>query len=98
MSKAKQANKAQAKTVQLAWTPNAWKDFTHWLHHDVTKAHVIQELLDECMKSPFIGRGKPEPLSGNLTGLWSRRIDREHRLVYLPEDGMIYVVQCRHHY
>ena len=42
--------------------------------------------------------GKPEPLKGNLTGLWSRRIDLEHRMVYAVADGMIYVVSCRYHY
>ncbi len=98
MSKAKQANKAQAKAIELAWTADAWEDYTYWLNHDVDKAKAIHSLLSECMQTPFTGRGKPEPLRGNLTGLWSRRIDREHRLVYLPEDGMIYVVQCRLHY
>ena len=55
-------------------------------------------LVQETGIDPFGGVGKPEPLKGNLSGLWSRRIDREHRLVYRMEAGIVYVVQCRFHY
>jgi toxin YoeB len=56
------------------------------------------ELIDACIADPFKGIGKPEPLKGNLTGYWSRRIDREQRLVYVVLDGVLYVLQCRYHY
>ena len=58
----------------------------------------INDLIDACVANPFKGIGKPEPLKGNLTGLWSRRIDREHRLVYAVESDLIYIVACRYHY
>ncbi|MGV7208460.1 Txe/YoeB family addiction module toxin [Oxalobacteraceae bacterium A2-2] len=98
MSRKKAENKAAAKHVVLAWSDIAWDDYLHWQKEDLDKAEKINALLEECMRTPFKGTGKPEPLKGNLTGYWSRRIDREHRLVYLVEDGVVYVAQCRHHY
>jgi toxin YoeB len=55
-------------------------------------------LIKECARTPFEGLGKPEPLRGDLRGWWSRRIDREHRLVYRVEDGALLIAQCRYHY
>lgn len=94
----KQQNKKTAKQSLLCWTEKSWEDLQYWYQHDQKKYDTIIALLDECKHSPFTGRGKPEPLKGNLTGYWLRRIDIEHRLVYLPEDGHIYVVACRYHY
>jgi len=98
MSKQKTANKQAAKQVVLAWTDQAWEEYLYWQKHDMSKVETINELLEECRRTPFKGTGKPEPLKGDLSGYWSRRIDREHRLVYLPEDCCIYIVQCRFHY
>ncbi|KAA9356889.1 MULTISPECIES: Txe/YoeB family addiction module toxin [Larkinella] len=58
----------------------------------------LSELLNECLRSPFEGRGKPEPLKGDLSGYWSRRINDEHRLVYKVDDNYIYVFSCKGHY
>jgi toxin YoeB len=82
----------------VAWTDHAWDDYLWWQAEDARIVEAINGLIDECVRDPFKGTGKPEPLKGDLTGLWSRRITREHRLVYLPEDGTVYVVQCRYHY
>ena len=98
MSKKKQQNKEAAKNVALSWTDDAWEDYLYWQQHDFSKVLEINGLLEECRRTPFKGTGKPEPLKGDLTGDWSRRIDKENRLVYLPEDNSIYVVQCRLHY
>jgi toxin YoeB len=98
MKNKKAENKEQAKQVVLCWTEHAWEDYLHWQAADPKLAHRINALIDECLDAPFTGTGKPEPLKGNLTGLWSRRIDREHRLVYMAEDGVLYVVGCRYHY
>ncbi|MCB1622599.1 MAG: Txe/YoeB family addiction module toxin [Thiothrix sp.] len=84
--------------MKYAWTDDAWDDYRYWQQHDPKKTEEINTLLEECSRDPFKGTGKPEPLKGNLTGYCSRRIDKEHRLVYLPEDGCIYIVQCRFHY
>lgn len=97
--KVKQKNKSKAKEdVVLAWTDHAWDDYLFWQKTDPKIVAEINGLLAECKADPFKGTGKPEALSGDLTGYWSRRITKEHRLVYLPEDGMIYVLQCRFHY
>lgn len=96
--KAKARNKLQAKEVALAWTDHAWQEYVNWQAQDMAIVEEINRLLEECKRDPFRGTGKPEPLRGDLSGFWSRRITREHRLVYLPEDGIIYVVQCKFHY
>lgn len=98
MSKQKTSNKQQAKGFTLAWTDNAWEDYLYWQKQDMKILEEINNLLEECQRHPFTGTGKPEPLRNNLTGFWSRRINKEHRLVYLPEDKAIYVVACRFHY
>lgn len=94
----KQKNKQQAKSVAVSWTDNAWEEYLQWQKEDPKIVDEINGLIDECRKDPFRGTGKPEPLKGDLTGFWSRRITDKHRLVYLPEDGQIYVVMCRYHY
>lgn len=98
MKNRKSQNKQQAKIGNLSWTPNAWADYLFWQKEDPKIVNEINNLLDECLKNPFKGTGKPEPLSENLTGFWSRRITHEHRLVYLSEDGAIYIIACRYHY
>lgn len=94
----KQKNKAAAKKDLLCFSDIAWEDYLYWQENDATKHKRINELIKSCQESPFKGLGKPEPLKGDLTGYWSRRIDQEHRLVYLPEDGNLYIVQARYHY
>ncbi len=96
--KTKQKNKEEAKVCLYSWTPQAWDDYLYWQANDVKILSEINGLLKECSQDPFRGTGKPEPLLGDLSGFWSRRITREHRLVYLPEDGQIYIVACRFHY
>lgn len=58
----------------------------------------INQLVKDIRRNPFEGIGKPEPLKGNLTGFWSRRIDDEHRLVYMVEDNGIIIISCKGHY
>lgn len=58
----------------------------------------LNRLIDEALRAPGEGTGKPEPLSGDLSGYWSRRIDQQHRLVYAVEGDAITVIQCRYHY
>ncbi|MCO8166245.1 Txe/YoeB family addiction module toxin [Pseudomonas sp. 21LCFQ02] len=59
---------------------------------------TLRGLIEETLRTPFSGTGKPEPLKGNLSGFWSRRITREHRLVYLYEGGTLTTIACRFHY
>ena len=58
----------------------------------------LNRLIRECQRHPFEGTGKPEPLRGDYSGFWSRRIDRRHRLVYRVEDDTLIILQCRYHY
>ena len=98
MKNHKQSNKEQAKLSTVAFTDHGWEDYQHWQKTDAAQRAKINDLIDACVADPFKGIGKPEPLKGNLTGLWSRRIDREHRLVYAFMDGVIHIVACRFHY
>lgn len=68
--------------MNLVWTKNAWQDYSTWQENDKKILRKINDLIKECLREPFMGSGKPEPLKNNLSGLWSRRITLEHRLVY----------------
>ena len=57
----------------------------------------INQLVQTCLRDPFIGIGKPEPLRANLAGCWSRRIDDSHRLVYRLEGELLVIIACRYH-
>jgi toxin YoeB len=88
--------------MKLLWTAEAWEEFVHCLESDPEIAAKIVELLKDVRRSPFTGLGRPEPLRGSLSGWWSRRITREHRLVYRAigqgADQRVEIVQCRYHY
>lgn len=98
MPNKKSKNKQHAKSAKVSFTDIGWEDYIFWQKEDTKILDKINHLIDECQANPFKGTGKPEPLTENLTGFWSRRITHEHRLVYLPEDGTIYIVSCRYHY
>lgn len=84
--------------MELAWQTNAWEDYLYWQKTNKKMMLKINELIRECLRHPFEGTGKPEPLKGNLRGLWSRRIDGEHRLVYTVKENKLVILQCRYHY
>lgn len=97
--KSKQSNKAVARTSTLiSFTPDGWEDFEYWAKNDKKMMDSIRDLLGECSRTPFTGTGKPEGLKGDLSGFWSRRITKEHRLVYFVDAGNITVIACRFHY
>ena len=84
--------------MKVIFAELAWEDYLHWQSLDRKVLGRINSLIKECMRHPFSGIGKPEPLKGDLAGYWSRRITDEHRLVYkVTEEGLL-VAQCRHHY
>ena len=82
----------------LSWDKNAWDDYVWWFQHDSKILKKINELIKECLRDPFKGKGKPEALKADLSGYWSRRISGEHRLVYQVTDEYIHIIQCRFHY
>ena len=82
----------------LSWAEKAWEDYLYWQKTDKKVLKRINLLIKDIKRQPFTGLGDPEPLKHNWSGYWSRRIDREHRLVYKVTDKSIIVVQCRYHY
>lgn len=84
--------------MNLIFHPAAWDQFLFWQQTDKVMLRKINGLIKECLRHPFEGTGKPEPLKGDLSGYWSRRIDREHRLVYRIHDGTVEIIMCRYHY
>lgn len=82
----------------LEFDSAAFEDLTWWVQHDRKKALRILRLIQETQTDPFGGIGKPEPLKRELAGCWSKRIDDEHRLVYVVEDNRIRILACRYHY
>lgn len=86
------------KIAMLQFDDNGWDDYLFWQKTDKTKLKRINDLIKECRRTPFEGRGKPEPLKGNLSGFWSRRIDDEHRLVYSFNNDTLTIIACRYHY
>jgi len=82
----------------LSWAENAWSDYLYWQQKDKKTLKRINTLIKDVTRQPFEGLGGPEPLKHNWSGYRSRRIDREHRLVYSIEGNTLYIVQCRYHY
>lgn len=84
--------------MRIVFSKNSWEDYTSWLTNDKKILKKINELIKEIQRTPFDGKGKPEPLKYDLAGFWSRRIDREHRLVYKVENNEILIFSCKYHY
>ena len=84
--------------MELVWQTHAWEDYLYWQETDKKVLLKINELIKDCLRNPFKGIGKPEPLKGQYKGLWSRRITDEHRLVYAVKDKQLYILQCRFQY
>ncbi|MFN4256035.1 MAG: Txe/YoeB family addiction module toxin [Saprospiraceae bacterium] len=84
--------------MKIQFTQAAFQQFLEWQDTDEDTFRKIRELIKEVARNPFKGIGKPEPLKGNLKGFWSRRITREHRLVYKVEADNIFISSCFGHY
>lgn len=84
--------------MRLLWEDRAWEDYLYWQAQDKKTLKRINTLIKDIQRSPFEGIGKPEPLKYNLTGLWSRRIDDDNRIVYYEENKIIHIIACRDHY
>lgn len=84
--------------MNLTWSAEAWDDYLYWQETDKKTVKKINELIKDATRTPFEGKGKPEPLKHNLAGFWSRRITTEHRLVYAVSDDALLIASCRYHY
>lgn len=82
----------------IRFEKRAWEDYVEWQSLDKKKLQRINTLIKECLRTPFSGIGKPEPLKGEYSGFWSRRIDDKHRLVYCFELDILTIVACKYHY
>ena len=83
---------------RLQWDYDAWQDCVYWQTQDKKTLKRINMLIKDIGRNPFDGIGKPEPLKGELSGFWSRRIDDEHRLVYVAEEDAVLIIACKGHY
>ena len=90
------------RAVDLRFSNVAWDDYRHWLTTDRSVLRRLNAVIKDARRSPFEGIGKPEPLKGDLSGWWARRITDEHRLVYrvAGAEGMqvLEIAACRFHY
>lgn len=88
--------------MRLVFADQAWEDYLHWQAADANTLGRVNALIKECLRTPFTGTGKPEPLRGELQGWWSRRITLEDRLVYRVTgkgpSQQLEIAQCRYHY
>ena len=88
--------------MKLVFSDEAWEDYQHWVDTNPKIKDRINELIIQCQRTPFRGVGKPEPLRGDLSGWWSRRITQEDRMVYRVtgsgEAQSLEIAQLRFHY
>lgn len=84
--------------MKLLWDERGWKDYLSWQSEDKKTLKRINTLVKDIQRDPFKGIGKPELLTGDLSGWWSRRIDDTNRIVYREQNGIIIIASCRGHY
>ncbi len=84
--------------MKISFLEDGWADYLYWQNQDQKTLKRINQLIKDIQRNPFDGIGKPEPLKFDFSGLWSRRINQEHRLIYQVLDKEIIIVQCRYHY
>jgi len=84
--------------MKITFSEIAWNEYLSWQSDDKKMLKKINDLIKVIKRTPYDGIGKPEPLKFDLSGLWSRRIDQEHRLVYQIQEGELLIYSCRYHY
>jgi toxin YoeB len=84
--------------VEVRFQDAGWDDYLHWQSQDRKTLRRINQLIKDAQRQPEAGLGKPEPLTGDLAGYWSRRVDQTNRLVYRVSEGVVEIVACRGHY
>lgn len=88
--------------MKIVFAERAWEDYLWFYREDAKLFARLNELIEQCTRHPFVGTGKPEPLRENWAGFWSRRLDKEHRLIYRVigkgDEQRLEIAQCRFHY
>jgi len=82
----------------IRFVPDAWESYLYWHSQDKKTLKRLNSLIPATARDPFAGIGKPQPLCGDLSGYWSRRIDAAYRLVYRATDADLVIIACRFHY
>jgi toxin YoeB len=82
----------------IKFTDDAWEDYLYWQTQDKKTLKRINTLIKDIQRNPFEGIGKPEALTNNLAGYWSRRIDDRNRMVYRVIDSAVELYALRNHY
>ncbi len=98
MSKKKKRKSATSSRREAIFYPEFREDLQYWVQTDRKLALRTLQLVEAIMRDPFNGIGKPEPLKYLLAGAWSRRLTREHRIVYVVKETRVEFLQARHHY
>ncbi len=83
---------------EAVFHPEFREDLIYWVKSNRKTALRVFKIIEEVMRDPFQGIGKPEPLRFLASGTWSRRLTQEHRIVYLVSDDRIDFLQARYHY
>lgn len=83
---------------KLQWDTDAWEDYVSWQVNNKAILKKINRFIKDMLRDPFTGIGKPEPLTGNLSGFWSRRIDCKNRIVYAVTEETVIIIECKTHY
>lgn len=85
--------------MKTAWHEKAWKEYLEWAEQDKKTWKKINSIVKDIERNgESEGIGKPERLTGNLRGLWSRRIDEKNRLIYYVENDYLEIILCKGHY
>jgi toxin YoeB len=84
--------------MKYIFVDESWEDYLYWQKTDKKILKKINELLKDIARNPYSGLGKPEALKYKYKGYWSRRITKEHRLIYRVKDEEIHIAKCRFHY
>ena len=84
--------------MRLLWEEQDWEDYCYWQVQDKKTLKRLNNLIKDIQRKNFNGIGKPEPLKGNYSGWWSKRIDEKNRIVYCIKDNSIIIASCRGHY
>lgn len=82
----------------LSWYHDAWDDYVQWQTDDKKILRKINSLIEDTLRHPDEGIGQPEALKHELSGAWSRRINKEHRLVYIFDETTVTIIGCKTHY
>lgn len=84
--------------MRKIWSDEAWEDYLDWQMQDKKTLRRINLLIKDAERNPYAGLGKPEPLRGDLSGFWSRRIDDKNRLIYRFSSDFLEIASCKGHY